>query len=446
MKKLFILIILSILVSNISFPQEKFNLKKAIQLALDNNKDLVTIKNNIEIQNLSLKLSKGNLIPNLEFSAGWNRTNSVTKGGIIYQNGFLIEQPDQNITHNNYNLGLNSQVTLFNGFANYENIDLNNQSLTLLNFQYEKLKKDVIINVTSSYFDLLKKSYIVSIYEENLKNSRDQSSKIQEYVNVGSKTISEVYKQDVQVAQNELSLESSLNDMSKAKVNLLFAMNSDTDTDIEIDLKEFPVYTIDELKVRLNKYGNVAGLSSQAISNRYDYKSSLQDIKINETKLSISDKNFFWPSINAFGSYNLSGAATNDIYKNRVFTVGLNLNYSIFQGFSQDVNRQIARVNVLQKQQDLAKLELQIKADIKKGVFDLQTAYKQVEILDRSIASAEQDVNLSNENYRIGRGTLLDLQTAIVALNSLKVNKINAVYGFLFSEKQIDYLTGIINY
>jgi outer membrane protein len=445
MKKLLILI-LFLAITNYCLPQEKLNLKKSIQIALDNNKDLVTIKNNIEIQNLNIKLSKGNLIPDLAFSTGWSRTNSVTQGGFIYQNGFLIQQPDQNLTHNNYSLGLNSQVTLFDGFANYENIDLNNQSLELLNLQYEKLKKDIIIDVTSKYFDLLKKSYIVGVYEENLKNSRDQLAKIQEYVNVGSKTVSEVYKQDVQVAQNELSLESSMNDMAKAKVDLLFAMYANTDTDIEIELNEFPVYNIDELKIRLNKYGNVAGLSAQALSNRYDYKSFMQDIKINEIRLSIANKNFLWPSINAFGSYNLSGASTNDVYKNRVFTVGLSLNYTIFQGFNLDVNKQIARINVWQKQQDLTKLELQIRSDIKKGVIDLQTAYKQVEILDRSITSAEQDVKLSDENYRIGRGTLLDLQTAIVALNNLRINRINAVYGFLFAEKQIDYLTGIINY
>jgi len=300
--------------------------------------------------------------------------------------------------------------------------------------------------VTSKYFDLLKKSYIVGIYEENLKNSRDQLIKIQEFVNVGSKTISEVYKQDVQVAQNELSLESSMNDMSKAKVDLLFAMYANTDMDIEIDLKEFPDYTIDELKVRLNKYGNVAGLSAQALNNRYDYKSSLQDIKIDEIRLSIANKNLFWPSISAFGSYNLSGTGINKIDNNRVMSIGLSLNYPIFQGFNLEVNEQIAKVNVLQKQQDLSKLELQIRSDIKKAVIDLQTAYKQAEILDRSIASAEQDVKLSDENYRIGRGTLLDLQTAIVALNSLRINRINAVYGFLLAEKQIDYLTGIINY
>jgi len=446
MKKIIFLIILSLFVINYSNAQEKFTLKKAILLALDNNKDLLTLRNNLTIQNLNLKLSKGSLIPSLSISTGWNKTNSVSQGGVIYQNGFPINVPDQNTTRDNWSASINSQVTLFNGFANYENIELNNQNINLLNLQYEKAKKDIIIDVTQKYFDLLRKSYLVEIQNENLKNSQDQLAKIKEYVNVGKKTIAEIYKQDVLVAQNELSLESATNDVQKAKIDLLFAMYADTDTEIEVDMKEIPFYTIAELKDRLNSYGNVAGLTAQAVNNRYDYKSGLQDIKVNEIKLSIANKYLYWPSLSAFGNYNISGNKANEIDNNRTFSFGLSLNYSIFQGFNLDVSRQIAEVNIMQKQQDLIKLELQIKSDIKKAVYDLQTAYKQAEILDRSIASAEQDVKLSEENYRIGYGTLLDLQTAITALNNLKINKINAIYSFLLAESLIKYLTGIINY
>jgi len=445
-RKIFLIIILLFL-SNYCFPQENLTLKKAVQIALDNNKDLVTIKNSIAIQKLNLKLSKGSLIPNLSFSTGWNKTNSVSTGGVIYQNGFPISVPDENNTRDNWSMGLNSQVTLFNGFANYKNIELNNQNIELLNFQYEKLRKDIIINVTQKYFDLIKKSYIVRTYEDNLKNSRDQLNRIQEYVNVGKKTVSEIYKQDVQVAQDELNLERASNDLGKAKVDLLYAMNYDVDIIIEIDLNEIPsTYTLVELKNRMDKYGNVAGLTSQAIGNRYDYKSYMQDIKVNEIKLSIANKNLYWPSLSAFGNYNISGNQFNDISNNRVFTFGLSLNYTILQGFSYDVSQQIAEVNLKQKRQDLTKLELQIRSDIKKAVLDLQTAYKQTEILDRNITAAEQDVKLSEENYRIGYGTLLDLQTANTKLNGLKIDKVNSVYNFLMAEKQIDYLTGIINY
>jgi outer membrane protein TolC len=172
----------------------------------------------------------------------------------------------------------------------------------------------------------------------------------------------------------------------------------------------------------------------------------MQDIKINETRLSLALKNLYYPTISAFGSYGLTGKDINKITDSRTFSVGLSLSYYFFQGYKTDVNRQIAEVNIKQKSEDLVKLEQQIKSDLKKAILDLETSYKQIEILDRNIKSAEQDKLLSEENFRIGYGTLLDVQTASTSLNNLLINRINSIYNFLFAKKQIDYLSGQLNY
>ena len=85
---------------------------------------------------------------------------------------------------------------------------------------FEKSKSDLIISIYSAFFDAVKKEKIIGVNRENLKTSQDQLNQIQEFVNVGKKTISDVFKQDVLVAQNELALEQSNNDFEKAKVTL----------------------------------------------------------------------------------------------------------------------------------------------------------------------------------------------------------------------------------
>ena len=99
-----------------------------------------------------------------------------------------------------------------------------------------------------------------------------------------------------------------------------------------------------------------------------------------------------------------------------------------------------------QKSEDLKKLELQIKSEIKKAVLDLEAAYKQLEILERNIASAEQDKILSEENFLVGYGTILDVQVATTKLNNLKINRINAIYNFILAKKQIEYLIGQLKF
>lgn len=446
MKKIVLRVFLFLICSSI-YAQPVIDLNTAIKIALKNNPDIVAQQNNLTIQSYNIKNVKGDLFPSLNVTGGWSRNNTFSKGGIVYQNGIPIFIGDQSRTQDNVSVGISSQVTLFNGFANYENIALEKQNETSLKLNLEKLKYDVVINVYSKYFDVLKKEKIVVANEENLSSSVAQLDKIKEYVNVGKKTISDVYKQDVQVAQDELTLEQSRNDLKKAKVELLYAMYDDVNKEIQVNTQEvFVDYTLKELEEMLTGYRDIESLTKRAIATRYDYKTALKQIEIDQTKLSIAKKNLYFPSLIAFSNYNLNGDRFDNLTNTRAFTFGLSLSYPIFQGFNLEVNRQIAEVNVKQKSEDLRKLEMQIKSEIKKAVLDLEVAYKQLEILERNIASAEQDKVLSEENFLVGYGTILDVQVATTKLNNLKINKINAIYNFLLAKKQIEYLIGQLKF
>ena len=446
MKKTLVLILFIILTAGTSFSQESYDLNKTVRTALNNSLTISTFNNNISIQELNLKSSYGDLIPSLSFSGNWSKSNTYSKGGIIYQNGLPISTT-LSTTSDNFGVGLSSNVTLFNGFANYDNIELQKQNIASQKLNLEQAKSDIVMGIYPFLFDVLKKEQILKANEDNLAVSRDQLARIKEYVNVGKKTQSEVYKQDVQVAQNEMSVLSSANELSKSKVELLNAMNEDISKTIIVDNSGIFVPTqLSELQSVLSRYSSFDNLVKNAIESRYDYKSAIHDITLSEQRLSISKKSLYYPTLSAFGNYNISGSKIDEINNNRVFTFGLTLSYPIFQGFQTDVTKQTYEVNIKQKKEDLVKLERQIRTEIKKAVFDLETAYKQIEITERNIVSAEQDKLLSEENFRIGYGTLLDVQVATTNLNNLRINRINYLYNFLLLQKQIDYLSGLLKY
>jgi outer membrane protein len=447
MRKLFVLaFIFTISVSYLS-AQEVFDLTKSVNTALQNSTVVSTYQNNITLQKFNIKSSYGDLLPNLNLTGQWSRNNNVSKGGVVYQNGIPITVPDYNTTGDNFSIGLNSSVTLFNGLANYESIDLQKKSLASLTTDLEKTKYDITMNVYQNFFDVIKKDKIVETNNNNLLTSVDQLNKIKEYVNVGKKTQSDVYKQDVLVGQNELVLVTSKNDFEKSKVDFLNTLNDDVTKSIVIDYSKLSIpTTLPELRAVIDKNSNFEALVQNALKTRFDYSSALQTIQINETKLSIAKKNLYFPSLSAFGNYNFSSNNLTNIDNNKTLSFGLTLSYPIFQGFKTDISRQIAEVNIKQKQEDIAKLEKQIRTDLKKALYDLESAYKQIEILDRNILSAEQDKILSEENFRIGYGTLLDVQVASTNLNNLYINRINALYNFVLSQKQIEYLSGQLKY
>lgn len=147
-----------------------------------------------------------------------------------------------------------------------------------------------------------------------------------------------------------------------------------------------------------------------------------------------------------FANYSLSASRLGDIANSRTFNFGFSLNYPIFQGFSLSNRAQSSEIAVKQKEDNLRFLEIQIKSEIRKAYLDLETQYKQIEIIKRNIRSAEQDKILSEENYRLGLGILLDVQTATTKLNLLQIDLINAYYDFLLAERQLQYYTGNLTY
>lgn len=447
MKKILFIVLLISLLSDLLLSQEIYDLDKTIKTAINNSLDVQSISNNIDIQELTLKSTYGNLIPVFNINAGWSRNNTFSKGGILYQSGIPIFVGDQSRWQSDLRLGLNTQVTLFDGLANYQNIDLEKQNLASLKINLENIKYNIIINVYQNFFNVLKNVKIVEINQQNLKNSYDQLDKIKELVNAGRKTLSDTYKQDVQVAQDELSLEQSKNELDKSKVDLLFAMNEDINKIIEIDPRGLDLVTDNqELKKVVDRNRDVNDLFNNAINYRYDYKIAVKDIEISQTRFEISKKYLYYPTLTAYGNYNISGTKISEIDNSRVLNFGFTLSYSLFEGFRKDVNRQIAEINIKQKREDLDKIEKDIKSKIKKSIFDLETAYKQIEILERNIKSAEQDKFLSEENYRLGLGTLLDVQVASTNLNNLLINRINYIYNFYLAQKQIEYLSGKLKY
>lgn len=443
MKRKLILSLLLLLIGFKTQAQEVINLDEAVNIAITNNTNVANLQKSLEIQKLNTGTAKGNLYPNLTFGASWSRNNTYSTGTVSFQNGIPIIIPEQDTWINNFNMGLNSSVTLFNGFSNLKQIDFQEENETAVFFQLEKEKYDITYRVNTTYFNVLKKEKIVGANEDNLTDSKAQLERVKEFMNVGKRTMADVYRQDVQVAQNELLLERSKNDFEKSKVDLLLAMNTDmnkqysvSDGNIRTDLTE------PELQAILDKNSDTEVLMNQALQRRYDYKSSMQDIRISQTQYSIDKKNLYFPTLNAFANYNVNASRVENILDSRTFNFGLSLSYPIFQGFRLSNKSQSSEIIIKQKQDNLDQLRQQMRSELKKSYLDLETQFKQIEILNRNIVSAEQDKILSEENYNVGLGTLLDAQTAATKLNNLKIDLINAYYDFLLAERTIKYYVG----
>lgn len=422
-------------------------LKQAIQHAYQNNPDIIKAENSIDAQESNIRASYGNLLPDLRFSTGWTRTNQDIKGGSQIIGGIVVTLPESNETNNNFNLSLRSDVTIFDGFNSYDKVELAKKNKTQLQIQLKKLKQDVAVKVLADYVIILKNQQIVVINQSTLEDSRSQLDKIKIFVEVGKKTLLDIYTQDVIVAQNELAVEQSKNNVNKSVSDLAFDANLPLDRNYSVSKSEFATdVSYESLETYVLQNQNTDALVITALKNRYDYKSSVQNLDILQTNIEISRSSIIFPTLSGFGSYSLSGDQINNISNQKIFTVGLTLSYPIFQGFQFDNQRQQAIINYRSAEEDVKQVKNQISLQIKKAILDIKSLLKQIEITDRGLKNAEQNKLLAEESYRVGIGTLLDVNTASTNLNNALITKSNLIYDFILAQKQLEYYQGLLNY
>jgi outer membrane protein len=338
-------------------------------------------------------------------------------------------------------------VTIFDGLVNFDKVDLAEKTKEQYMILLQKLKQDVAIKVMADYISVLKNQQIVVINESNLDDSRAQLEKIKIFVEVGRRTLTDVYTQDVIVAQNELSVEQARNNLNKSVSDLAFDANIPLDRNYIVSNREFNTeLTFDALDAYVSQNSNTDLLISNAVKNRYDYRSKVQNLDILQTNIDITRGTQIFPTLTGFGVYTLSGSRVQDVSKQRVFNIGLTLSYPIFQGFSFDNQRQQAIINYRSAEEDVKQVKNQISLEIKKAILDLKSLLKQIEITERSVKSAEQNKYLAEESYRVGIGTLLDVNTATIGLNNLLINKSNIIYDFIMAQKRLEYYQGILRY
>ncbi|MFI5211914.1 MAG: TolC family protein [Ignavibacteria bacterium] len=423
----------------------EITLKDAIGHAYKNDPNIVKLENTIDAQEGNIRESYGKLFPDLKFNTSWSRSNVVVDGGYINQQGIPVVESNQ--TTNNFVLQLRSDVTLFDGMVSYDQIDLAKQTKTQYQIQLKKLKQDVAVKILADYIAVLKNKQIVAISEATLADSRAQLDKIKIFVEVGKRTQLDIYNQDVEVAQNELAVEQAKNTMNKAISDLAFDSNLPMDRNYSVTQSEFITnLTYETLEAYVLQNQNTDNLVNVAYKNRVDLRSSVQNLDVLQTNIDIARGSQYFPTLTGFGSYSMNGNQVLKITNQRAFTIGFNLSYPIFQGFQMDNQRQLAIINYKSAEEDIKLVKNQIALQIKKAMLDLKSLLKQIEITDRSLKNAEQNKLMAEESYRVGIGTILEVNTATTNLNNALITKSNLVYDFIYAQKQLEYYQGILNY
>ena len=422
------------------FAQKQLTLDEAIKIALQKNPNLIKLQNSLGGNQTQLKNAYGELLPSLGAQASWS-WQRIDDAGSQQRNflGEIVTIPPSTVENRSYSAGIGGNVMLFNGLANYANINLQKDNLKATEYNIAKLKQNIVYQTSDFFYSVLNAEELMKVREENLKYFQKFYESVNERNKLGLVPVADVYSAQVQLGNAELALIQAQNDYDKLKNGLLTYLALNVMDDYQLVDPFAKDKTVDPNSY-LKNFEDIQTLVNVALDNRFDFKSQQLLVKAAESNLTIAKSGIF-PTLSADYSYGSGAIDINKMFDRKSFRVGMTLSIPIFSNFSTENQIQQAEINKMNQHEDLLSLERQIKIEIKQGYNDLIAAKKSLDVASKNVLAAEENRKINLERYNLGSATILEvLQSDRDYIDAIR-NKINNVYDFY---RKYDNLNNVI--
>lgn len=417
--------------------QEVITIKQAVENTLKNNLQVKQSQFTESLSDVNLKQSKLDLYPsvsgNIGQNMGWGR-NAFGNSGIY-----------QNTQNYNMNLGLNAGIDLFNGFAKVNTIKQNKLLLDADKTNTEKVKNDLILQVITSYLQILYNKDFLKTAEEQLTVAKQQLNQQQQLLEVGNKTLADLSQAKSQVATAELNVTSALNTLSISYLTLAQLMDIPSSTKYDVQAPSIESFT------QPGATEDAEGIYQKALNNFPDIKLGAQRTAAAKIGVNVA-KGSLYPRLSLSGGYGSSyfydfnatshQAFVSQLKNNISKSVGLSLSVPIFNGLQAKYSVKRARINLMQTetQEQLAKNNLN--KVIYQAVADLKAAQSRYQSTTNAFTAQKDAYYVIEQRYNVGLVNSLDYSTALTNKNKAEIDMIQAKYDLLFRSKVIDYYLG----
>ncbi len=439
------------LIASIQAQEKKWTLQECVNYALENNISIQQQKLGNTLIEEDITVAKGNLYPSLNASASQN----YNFGSFIDINGGRISRDSRSNS-----FGLNTGVTIFNGFRNKNNLLQAKKSLEAAGFDLEETKNNIMLLVVNSYLNVLLSKENLKIAEDQVAISKSQVEKTKNLVELGSKPKATLLEAEASLATNMEQLVSSQNTLDLALLNLAQLL--------QLSHKGFDV---EDVQLNINSaslvYNDTDAIYNKALVTLPEIKSA--QIAIENAGLSVDiAKAGLYPSL-TFGaglgtSYQhnqgqkdvriildpvtgvpieVPNGFGKQLEDNLGYNFGFSLNIPIFNKFQ--VKSGIAKAKINKKRAELQLLDKQIKLreSIEKAYADARAALNQYISAEKSLKAQEESFKNAQESFNAGVMTSFDFDQVRNRYVNAQASMANAKYNFVFRTKLLEYYYGI---
>ncbi|MCB0482016.1 MAG: TolC family protein [Flavobacteriales bacterium] len=465
MRYIVLLVFLSVVLINPALGQEKWDLEKCINAAIENNLAVQRSTLQSELAEQNLTNAKGSHLPNVNLflSSDLNFGRTIDP----FTNTFATDE----VRSDAY--GISGQWQVFNGLQRYNRYKQSQYDVMAAKYDADKMVNDISLSVTQSYLQILFNKEILAIAQEQVDVTAKEVERTSKLVNAGSLPEGNLLDIQAQYAQEELNEVTAQNNLDISYLSLLILMRMDTLEDFEIATPQVSiestngldatpsfvylkaVETLPEVKSAEMRYissekslSGERGRISPTITLRGSLGSGYSGKSVDpnsavftgtqQVAVTASGEPVLQPTYAYDGTKSFSSQVTDNFNQ----SLGVSISFPILNSLNTHTSISRAKVNKELAQNQYEQVKYQINETVKRAYFDATAARKKYLANEKTVTATRESFKYAEKRFQVGLLNALEYNQSKNNLMRAESQLLQAKYDFVFKSKILEFYMG----
>lgn len=400
---------------------DSLSLKNILNSVLNNFPALRKNQQEINAADARIGLAKTAYNPDVNFSSSYSHIGPVSSINFPGLGEFEL------YPSNNYSAAVNYNQMLYDFGKTAKNIELENQSKTLVGLSTEQIKQKLSLSVVSIYYVIVYLQEAVKIKDEQLKTLNEHLLFVEKKKATGSATQYDVLTTKVRIS----AIENQKTDLLSALKIQICQMNS------LIGQPEKTTLLVREELQDIVLVSQTDSLISTAMQMRQELKMVQQKTVLLEQRYKTVNT-LYSPVLNVFASGGVKNGYVPDLNKGKLnYVVGVGLRIPMFDAGRTKYNLLQIKADIESSKEDYEISRRTIVNEVVETETGVETALQKITQTGLQMKQAEQANALAETSFKSGVITNLELLDNSTALSEAKLQNLKA---------KIDYSVSLLKF
>ena len=413
---------------------KKWTLEECVAYALDNNISIQQSELDLKVSDVLKMEALGRFLPDISGTANYG----INTGANINPATNQFE----NQSFRSASANINTGILLFNGLANWKNLQRAKINKLANTYKLDKMKDDIALSVANAYLQILFNKEQVKVLVNQNKITKENIKRTKELIDAGTVPAGDIFELQATDASQEQQIVNAQNTLLISKLGLAqtLLLKDYANFDIAVEAMDIPATQI------LFQTPEAIAIKARDV---------VKDIKIAATNYEEAQKSVslvksdYLPRISGFVGYNTRWSQSIPIgFVDQLSlfdgtNVGVQLSVPILNGFATRGNVQRTKISAERSKLLLDQAELDLERTVFQAYNDVLNAQKSYEAAVKTAEARKLAQNFSKERFDVGLLNSFDYSQALLTYENAQSEVIRTKYDYIFRIKLLEFYFGI---